>query len=171
MDILITLPGIPRPKGRPNFGKGRTYTPASTKSYETTLKLVAKGAMGGRAPLHVPVAIVVRAFFPVPDSWSKAKQDRALGGRVFPTGRPDADNILKSIDALNGVVWVDDAQVVDARVIKLYSQKPRLEIAVGVRVVPPSSTGEVTALSESALQKVWDNYVDAIYDTDLTDGS
>ena len=35
------------------------------------------------------------------------------------TGKPDLDNILKLVcDALNGVAWVDDSQIVSAHVVK-----------------------------------------------------
>lgn len=132
MDIIsITLSGIPRPKGRPRFGKGRIYTPTSTKSYEAGLKLVVRRAMDGRQPLQGALVLIVKAFLPIPKSWSKKKKSMAMESKIFPTGRPDADNLLKSVDALNGVVWEDDAQVVDARVAKFYSQEPRLEIVVG----------------------------------------
>lgn len=128
--ILIVFPGVPQPKGRPRFGRGRTYTPASTRTYETSLKLAAQWEMQGREPLQGPLVMEVRAFFPIPESWSKKKRTLAAEGRIFPTARPDADNLLKTVDAFNGVVWADDSQVVDARVLKIYSNEPRLEIQV-----------------------------------------
>jgi len=54
-----------------------------------------------------------------------------LEGRVLPTSKPDGDNNLKLVqDALNEIVWRDDAQVVDARVIKRYAAEPALRIQV-----------------------------------------
>ena len=41
--------------------------------------------------------------------------------RAYPTVRPDADNLIKGLmDSLNGVLWVDDAQIVELRVTKDY---------------------------------------------------
>jgi Holliday junction resolvase RusA-like endonuclease len=43
--------------------------------------------------------------------------------------RPDYDNISKAVsDALNGLAYSDDGQIVSASIEKLYSGRPRLEI-------------------------------------------
>ena len=46
--------------------------------------------------------------------------------------RPDCDNLLKAVmDALNGLIWTDDARIVDMRVQKDYAiGPPRVEISV-----------------------------------------
>lgn len=137
--ITIDLPGAPQGKGRPRFRVVRTktgatfgnaYTPAKTRSYETLLRAAAINAMKDHMLIEGPLIVVVWAYMPVPQSWSKRKQNDALAGVIFPIGKPDCDNMLKVVDALNGVVWKDDAQIVDARVIKTYSYKPELRIEV-----------------------------------------
>ena len=45
---------------------------------------------------------------------------------ILPAKKPDTDNISKIKDALNGVLYKDDAQVTDDHVIKFYSDRPRL---------------------------------------------
>jgi Holliday junction resolvase RusA-like endonuclease len=46
-----------------------------------------------------------------------------------PLTRPDIDNYCKApLDALNGIVWRDDSQVVELTVSKFYSSRPRLEL-------------------------------------------
>ncbi len=67
---------------------------------------------------------------PIPASFSKRKRLDAIERRLRPTTKPDWDNIAKTIDALNKVVWPDDAAVVDAVVRKFYSEKPALVIVV-----------------------------------------
>ena len=133
MTITISLPGLPKGKGRPRFVRatGRTYTPADTVSYEGALKLAARVSMQGRAPLEGALAVTMVAEFPVASSWSKKKQAAALAGAVRPTSKPDADNLLKTLDALNQVVWKDDAQIVNATIIKRYGQRPGVTIVVG----------------------------------------
>lgn len=133
--VVITLEGAPVGKGRARsgytFAGARVhYTPYATRVYENALRQMATLAMRHRPPINGPVELKVEAHFPVPSSWSKAKQAAAESGQVRPTGKPDADNILKACDALNCVVWNDDSQVVDARVVKLYSRQPRLVITV-----------------------------------------
>lgn len=68
--------------------------------------------------------VTIRAFFQLPKSWSKKKTIAALAGDIRPTGRPDLDNIAKlSLDALNGIAYRDDAQVVALNVSKAYTDK------------------------------------------------
>lgn len=138
-DLVVRLPGPPRGKGRPRMRvitpkAGRSfagvYTDAQTRNYEGMLRQVAAVAMGSRPLLSGPLMVTVRALFPVPASWSRRKRSDALGGLLRPTGKPDADNLMKVIDSCNGIVWNDDSQVVDMRVIKRYSEKPSLAIFV-----------------------------------------
>ncbi len=70
------------------------------------------------------------AMMAIPASWSKRKRLDAIEGRLRPTTKPDWDNIAKVIDALNHVVWADDASVVDGLVRKFYSETPELVVQV-----------------------------------------
>ena len=130
--IVITVPGQIRGKGRPRFVRatGRTYTPEATRSYEAVLKFAAVEAMAGRAPIEGPVRLLMVATFDVPTSWSKKKRIAALAGDIKPTKKPDADNVIKLTDALNQVVWRDDAQVVECRLIKRYGNQAMLQVQV-----------------------------------------
>lgn len=128
--IKITLPGAPRGKGRPRFGNGRTYTPDATRRYEDELRKVASEEARGRPPMEGPLSVCIEARMPIPSSWRVKDKEAAKAGDVRPTSKPDADNLMKVIDALNDIVWRDDAQIVDARVIKIYSEHPALVIDV-----------------------------------------
>jgi Holliday junction resolvase RusA-like endonuclease len=128
--VSITLAGAPRGKGRPRFGNGHTFTPAATRSYEAALRFAAQQAMGSRTPLVGPLTLVMEARMPVPASWSRTKKEAALAGKYPATNKPDCDNILKSIDSLNQIVFVDDKQIVRATVNKRYSAHPGLTIDV-----------------------------------------
>lgn len=131
-EIVIQLPGVPVGKGRPRFVRatGHAFTPAKTRSYESMLQGVAIEAMRGIAPLEGALQVKVEAYFPVPQSWSKSKRSAALLGATRPTKKPDADNLLKVLDALNEVVFHDDSQIVDGSVVKHYSDQPRLVIRI-----------------------------------------
>jgi len=130
--ITICLAGTPTGKGRPRFVRvtGRAYTPAKTRDYEDNLRYAAQVAMGGRAPLDVPLDVTVTATFPIPESWSQKKKRSALLYEIRPTTKPDADNLLKVLDALNQVAFVDDKQIVRATIEKFYGLAPRLEIVI-----------------------------------------
>jgi Holliday junction resolvase RusA-like endonuclease len=129
--IVIELLGEPKGKGRPRFTRsGIAYTPVKTRSYEASLAWTAAAAMKGAKPLEGPLALTVEAYVPIPSSWSGKRQRMAAAGDIRPTTRPDADNIMKTLDGLNGIVWRDDAQIVDVRCVKAYSERPRLVVTV-----------------------------------------
>lgn len=113
------------------------YPDPETEAAEKVLAEAASLFMRGKLPTEQPVALLVHAFREIPRSWSGKDQEAALAGAIRPTSRPDGDNYLKlAQDALNGVVWRDDSQVVDARAIKLYSDRPALRIEVREFVSP-----------------------------------
>ncbi len=137
--VVIRLDGPVRGKGRhrsriAKARDGRTfianYADTATKSYEGMLRAEASDAMDGRPLIDGPVLVKIVAVFAVPASWSKRKRADALAGVIRPTVKPDADNIMKTIDSLNGIVFRDDAQVVTATVRKVYGERPGLHIEI-----------------------------------------
>lgn len=134
--ITITLPGVPRGKERPRFGRGTTgakawaYPAKMTTAYERSLGWAAKTVMVGKPLLAGPLRLQMLAYMPIPLSWGKAMTAAAIEKKIRPTGRPDFDNLLKVVDGLNGVVWTDDAHVVEAFVAKYYGLKPHLVVMV-----------------------------------------
>lgn len=61
-------------------------------------------------------AIVLSLVFYLPPPKSKPK------AQVYPTKRPDLSKLVRSTeDALKGVLWLDDSQIVDLLVRKRYS--------------------------------------------------
>lgn len=129
--VVVEMPGEPVAKGRPRFGRGRVYTPRKTSVYEDQLKWVARLAMRGREMFVGPVKVDMLALFEIPKSWPARKKTDAMNGLVRPTGKPDIDNLLKTAaDALNKIIWHDDAQVVRATIAKRYSDTPGLRIEV-----------------------------------------
>lgn len=102
-----------------------------TVAYQRALAMQAKVVMGSRAPLSGALVVAITAVFSIPTSWSDKKRDAALAGVVYKTGKPDWDNVGKNVgDALKGVVWVEDAIIVDGRVVKVYGEEPMLRIEV-----------------------------------------
>lgn len=98
--------------------------------------------MRGQRPLTGPIVVAVLACFEIPASWSARRKQAALAGREMPTGRPDLDNVIKcALDACNGIVWADDAAVIEIRARKVYASAPCLLIrAWGVSEVDPGGT-------------------------------
>lgn len=135
--INIHVPGAPQGKGRARaFAKpgGRIghYTPEKTRTYEGMIRTLAMEAMTGKQIIEGPVEMTLWIVMPIPRSWPQWKKDAASGGLIAPTTKPDSDNVAKAVkDALNGVVWVDDCQVVSLAIRKMYHSSGR---AVGVHL-------------------------------------
>lgn len=129
--IRFTIPGNPVPKARPRFANGHAFTPEKTRSYEEMVRLFAMKAMRGKKMFTGAVSLSVTAFFPIPQSFTKAVREKAITGRFRHKKKPDWDNVGKIVsDALNGVVYADDAVVSDGAVKKRYSDFPRVEVYV-----------------------------------------
>jgi Holliday junction resolvase RusA-like endonuclease len=106
------------------------YTPAATMAYEAEIARLAEKAMGELQLLATPISLRVVAHHAIPPSWPKRKQLLAMDGEIIP-GKPDLDNVAKAVlDALNGVVYVDDKQVIKLVAEKKYSLDPRVEVYV-----------------------------------------
>lgn len=142
--IVFTVPGTPVAKGRAKsssrIGVGqngqqrvftRHYTPEKTERYENLVRLAAQTAMGGAEPFEQPVSLTVAIYLPIPQSWSKKKQEKARAGLVGATKKPDLSNVVKAIeDGMNGVVYVDDARIIDVVLQKRYASAPRVDVIV-----------------------------------------
>ena len=132
--IYFVVPGDPQGKGRPKAssrgGFVRMYTPAATRQYEEKIAWAATLARGTWPVMCTPMSLRVVAHHPIPVSWSKRKQQQALAGELVP-GKPDLDNVAKAVlDALNGVIYLDDKQVIKLVAEKKYSFDPRVEVYV-----------------------------------------
>lgn len=144
--IVIMLSGRPVAKERPRafLIKGTNkighYTPKKTKSWEGMFRLVAMSAMEGRPILEGPVQIVVKAIFAVPASWPAWKKELALAGKIAHTATPDGDNITKAAkDALNGVVYRDDALACRTGCIKVFGPQEMVVATVTPLDIFPSN--------------------------------
>lgn len=130
------IPGFPFPvmfKEDQNKVFVQQYADPGTEAYEKVLQLAGRTYMaraGHREPTHNPVALLVHVFKSIPASWSERDKRLARTGGILPTTKPDWDNHGKVTDALNGIVWHDDSQVVDGRVVKRYSDEPGLRVEV-----------------------------------------
>lgn len=66
-------------------------------------------------------------LFDIPKSWSKKKRENT----TWHTSRPDSDNLLKGVkDALNGIAYIDDAQVCYVSAKKQYAEASGIEIEI-----------------------------------------
>ena len=133
--VMYTVYGEPVGKGRPRFARRgaftHAYTPEKTKTYEDEIRMIAKAAMGSSEVLETPVTVAIYIRVGIPASFSKQKRKDALAGILKPTKKPDLDNIAKCfLDAMNDIVYLDDKQVVNLHVTKVYAETPAVEVMV-----------------------------------------
>lgn len=93
MRYRFEVPGVPTPKARARVTSRGTFTPDSTRKYESKVRLCAYTA--GVKKIAGPVVLSLVLYMP----------DRR---------RRDGENIQKAIqDALNGLAYDDDSQVTE----------------------------------------------------------
>lgn len=109
--IEFRVDGAPVGKERPRRGRyGNFYTPDRTREYENRVRWAFADKYAGMEPWAGPVKIEVRAHV------------------KSPVSTPDGSNILKAVeDALNGLAYKDDAQVVSALVVKRKAQNAKAQ--------------------------------------------
>lgn len=113
---------------------GIKYTPPDVKSYANWVRLSFMQKYPDWLPStfnDTPLMVEIDAYFIIPKSFSKTKKQMASDGFIRPTVKPDCDNIAKNInDALNGIVYPDDKQIVTLTVRKWYSNKECVNIRI-----------------------------------------
>ena len=133
--IQFTVLGDPQAQGRPRAGKTRrgktvVYDPSKSRDYKQYVQLVAS-QHAPEIPLEGSLSVYIKVYRPIPKSFSKKRTAEAEAGIFRPTTKPDNTNYAKGIeDALNGVIYKDDSMIVDLRVSKFYSSKPRIEVEI-----------------------------------------
>ena len=131
---MVVIYGEPQAKGRPRFAKRgnfiSTYTPKETLSYENLVKVEYREQCANYYP-EKELTCEITAYFGIPKSTSKKKEKFMIEKEIRPMKKPDIDNIAKIIlDALNGVAYKDDTQIVNLIVRKYYSDRPRIEFDI-----------------------------------------
>ena len=118
----LVVPGKPICKSRPRFTRaGHTYTDKKTFNHEKTVRIMGKSIMKGDPPTKDQLELDIAFVFEMPKSWSLKKRAEKLG---TPHGvRPDLDNLIKIVDALNNVVWEDDCQVARLTAMKMWGEE------------------------------------------------
>ena len=129
MILQFTIPGKVVAKQSFRYTRdGRKYINSDVKNYANWVRLCFKDTY----PEHLPsvffekaLGIEIRTYFEIPQGFSKKKRSMCLTGHIRPTVKPDTDNISKNIkDALNGIAYPDDKQVVYECISKYYGEEP-----------------------------------------------
>lgn len=106
-------------------------------------------------PLHGPLDVEIVFVMPRLKSHYGTGRNAALlkdSAPLYPAVRPDATKLWRGVeDALTGIVWIDDGQVVNQSIQKRYGDNPRVEIRV--RPTAVTSVGDLVVLGEERPQR------------------
>lgn len=142
-EIRFTVIGRPQPAGSKSgapirrrngsIGVAMRDSNPKAKPWQAIVANAAREAYSGdllRGPLSVKMAF----YLPRPKGHFGTGKNAARlrpSAPHFPTVKPDALKLARGTeDALTGVIWGDDAQIVSGRQQKLYGEPARVEITV-----------------------------------------
>ena len=109
----------------------RQHSQAKTTKFELIVRNAAVVKMGFDRPYLGAVTCRISFRMRIPKSWPNYKRAQAANGTLRPVSVPDLDNLTKAItDALNGVVYRDDAQITDLILTKRYSHEPGIVVTI-----------------------------------------
>jgi crossover junction endodeoxyribonuclease RusA len=132
MSVSFFVHGNPQPAGSRSFyGMSKSgkaiMAPANKKqkSWQELVRLEAKRAWGDKPLLTGPVTLVTFWVLVRPKSHYRTGKNRSklrLDAPVVCAVKPDEDKLQRALrDALTGIVWKDDAQVVCCFSYKAYT--------------------------------------------------
>ena len=136
--FTFTVPGKPQGKARARTfhnsksDKMSSVTPEKTVLYENLIKTCFQQKYGQkRFSDDAYVVANILAYFEPPKSISKTKRAEMLEGKIWPAKKPDSDNIAKVVlDALNGIAYHDDTQIIKLSVTKAYKEEAYLSVTL-----------------------------------------
>jgi len=122
-------------KQRPRVTKHGTYTPKQTVQSEKLIReFIAKRMDKDKlSAITKPGAVDLDIIFvrEVPKHFSKKNRTLALNGDLVPIRKPDMDNQEKTVlDALNGLAYDDDSQIVSKTTSKIYGFENAVIISI-----------------------------------------
>lgn len=150
MNISFEIPIIPRPqmRARSFILNGHARVHKDSKQQRGELQIMPFIAQNvPENPIDKPMLLTVFAYLPIPTSWPKWKQLAAQEQRIYPTGKPDSDNLMKNIkDCLTQCnMWRNDSPVISETIHKRYSINPRWNICIST-VNQPTTKAEYEAM-------------------------
>ena len=135
MQIEFTIEGKVKPKQSFRYTRqGFKYTPRDVKQYARDIQYSFYAKYPTWLPsmfFEKPLRAEIEVYIKMPKSFSKTKKQRAIAGEIRPLIKPDVDNCTKNIfDALNGIVYPDDKQIVELSVKKFYSETEFVKVRI-----------------------------------------
>lgn len=126
--ICITIPGVPLPWKAPYVGTKGCFS-VRTEPGKIIKNIIRSQYDGDLITGHINCQLTF--FMPIPKSTSKKKRLRMLCGMDRPEAGGDRTNLCKWYeDLMQGIVYVNDKQIVGGEPSKYYGEEPRVEIRI-----------------------------------------
>jgi len=78
-----------------------------------------------------PVQLDLTFYMPIPKGTPKMKTKQMINQVIYPIKRPDIDNLSYIVvNAMKGLIYEDDSQVVDLNLHKRYGETPKTVVKV-----------------------------------------
>lgn len=140
-NINLKILGIPQPKQSARFamrkGKGgksfiHKYQTKEVVQNERNIAFDVKSQLPeGFVPFDSALKVKVLFVFPPLKNFTKSKLNALISGAtIYKTTKPDlTDNLMKgTMDAMNGLVFTDDAIIAEVESKKIFGLVPRIEL-------------------------------------------
>lgn len=131
-EICFFVAGRPAAQGsKRHVGGGRLVESSrQVGPWRATVRRAALEVMSGQPPRTGPLEVYLRFVMPRPKSHLRKGKAQTDGWRLLPfaprkhTSKPDVDKLARAVlDALTGVCWCDDAQVIAVHAEKSYAYR------------------------------------------------
>lgn len=121
MEIKIPIDAVPQ--GRPRFYKGHVVDPPKSRKFKADVAEFVAAQKDDDKLIDYPINVTILIYRSI------EKFDKKTG--VISKRYGDIDNLAKGIlDALTGILWKDDSQIVKLHVGKRLSDEPVINIII-----------------------------------------
>ena len=114
MKMKVEIEPTPQVRPRVSLESRCVYEPKHMKAYKSVISAQARIVMGAQ-PIMTGAVVMILKFY---------RKYKATSRRYG-----DFDNLAKAVcDALNGIVYADDSQIVSCRIEKYKDKNQRIEV-------------------------------------------
>ena len=135
--VEIIIEGTPRPQGsKRHVGNGiMVESSKHVADWRNWVRLKASQAMKEQRceviQKPLPVFVTITFGFDRPKKHFRSNGELKPDAPVYHTGKPDVDKLLRAVlDAMTGIVFVDDSQVQCGRLSKVYCKAAETQIHI-----------------------------------------
>ena len=129
--VFLVVPGKPLAKQRARWSGHYLYSPKETVGFETYIKEMFVISYPDFILLEGALRMTITAYMIIPKSTSKKRAKLMVERVIRPDKKPDWDSLGRiASDALEGLAYKNDSQIVTGIVHKWYAIRPRLEIEI-----------------------------------------